>query len=94
MYCPPMVGVIRPTDALARNDVVVDNVVVDGTCLIRGEGESVPALTAQQYIDKLLGNGVATVVSVAPVLVYNRNSGAHYYGLIYYRDNSLRAAKL
>lgn len=50
-------------------------------------------MTAQQYIDKLLGKCVATEVSVAPVVMYNRYSGSHYYGLIYYRDNSLRADK-
>lgn len=70
IYCPPSVGHITP-DRLRRH---AQNEIAEGQC-----GKQA-AITAQEYIDQLIGAGKAVVLSVAPVM--GRYSA---FGIIYYR---------
>lgn len=76
VYCPASVGFVKPA-SWSRSM----NMIVKGDCQYK-DG-TLPAVSSQDYIDEVLGKGVATVVSVAPVFVrYGRP-----LGVIYYRDN-------
>ena len=70
IYCPPSVGHITPDRLRWR----AQNVIAEGQC-----GKQA-AITAQEYIDQLIGAGKAVVLSVAPVM--GRYSA---FGIIYYR---------
>lgn len=61
----------------------VDKVVECGKSRIQGEGVPVPAMNAPQYIDNVAGISIAKVISVAPVVTFNRYLESHYYGLNY-----------
>lgn len=70
IYCPPSVGHILP-DRVFRSSA---KEIEKGMC------GKLKAITAQQYIDDLLGEGVANVVSVAPAV-----GRFGTFGIIYYR---------
>jgi hypothetical protein len=76
VYCPPKIGFVKPSGVVMGSE----NEVKDGLCYGRSFRGSAAVVTAQQYIDELLGEKVAEVVSVAPVL-----GQWNTYGLIYYR---------
>ena len=76
VYCPPKIGFVKPSGVVMGSE----NEVKDGICYGRASRGSAAVVTAQQYIDELLGEKVAEVVSVAPVL-----GKWNTYGLIYYR---------
>lgn len=70
IYCPPSVGHVT-TDKLRW---AAQNEITEGKC-----GQHA-AISAQEYIDQLIGKDKAVVLSVAPVL--GRYST---FGIIYYR---------
>lgn len=70
IYCPPSVGHVLP-DRVLRGYA---NEIENGMC------GKLKAITAQQYIDELLGQDVANVVSVAPAV-----GRFGTFGIIYYR---------
>ncbi|ENA1258510.1 hypothetical protein P4126_33020 [Pseudomonas aeruginosa] len=76
VYCPASVGFVKAASWFRSK-----NTIVKGDCQYK-DG-TLPAVSSQDFIDEVLGKGVATVVSVAPVFVqYGRP-----LGVIYYRDN-------
>ena len=71
IYCPPSIGHILPE----RIRYYSKNEVVEGRC---GDQSTV---SAQEYINLLLGDGEAEVIAVAPAV--GRYSA---FGIIYYRS--------
>lgn len=71
VYCPPSIGFIEPQNVIRARVMTIENGQCDGQ----------PVVSAQQYIDEIMGGNVAEVISVAPVIV---RYGA--MGIIYYRD--------
>lgn len=69
-YCPPTIGSMAPSQVINAKM----NFTVDGKC----EGEAM--VSAQEYIDIVVGAGKAIVIGVAPAV---GRYGA--FGIIYYR---------
>lgn len=79
MYCPPEFGAIPPSELLRRRFPAT---VSEDICYAsEGRSDPVPSVTAQGYLDRLFGEGVAEVVSVGPVIV----GKSEEIGVIYYR---------
>lgn len=88
IYCPAHLGFIEPNSSMIRTQ---PNVIKDGLCSIpvleahfrpvRSTERDQPTVSAQGFVDQLLGAGTAKVVSVAPVLTH-----WGHFGIIYYRE--------
>lgn len=78
-YCPPQIGYVHPKDI--ERLFWSGNQVINETHCLKNVTEY-PMVSAQEFVDEVLGHGAAKVVSVAPFITRNG-----FHGVIYYRSS-------